>query len=128
MTDDLGRSLRLDDGDLVVRDGQLAEVKGLANLVQALTLSLLTPYGSDRFDGRYGLSVGDAFGSPAGLTAVQELLRMEIVRTLAADPRVGEVTEVTFTHRPDDRRKWTAQVVVETVGGRTTAVSADLEV
>ncbi|MFD9424699.1 MULTISPECIES: hypothetical protein [unclassified Streptomyces] len=128
VNDPLGLGLLLDDGDLVVRNGSLAEVRGLANLVQALTLSLLTPYGSDRFDGRYGLSVEGAFGAPGGLPAVRELLRLEIVRTLAADPRVNEVTAVTFTHPPDDRRKWTVEVVVETVDGRTTAVSADLEV
>ncbi|WP_125935360.1 DUF2634 domain-containing protein [Streptomyces sp. WAC 06738] len=126
--DPLGHNLRLDDGDLVLRDGSLAEVRGLASLVQALTLSLLTPYGSDRFAGRYGLSVGQAFGGPGGMAAVRELLRLEIVRTLAADPRVNEVTEVTFTHLPDDRRTWTVEVVVEAVDGRTTAVLAELEV
>ncbi|MFF0726032.1 hypothetical protein [Streptomyces sp. NPDC004134] len=127
-TDPLGHNLRLDDGDLVVRDGGLAQVRGLASLVQALTLSLLTPYGSDRFAGRYGLSVGDAFGGTGGMAEVRELLRLEIVRTLAADPRVNEVTDVTFSHPPDDRRTWTVEVVVEAVDGRTTAVSAGLEV
>ncbi|MGW2081421.1 DUF2634 domain-containing protein [Streptomyces sp. NPDC001939] len=128
VTDPLGHNLRLDDGDLVVQDGSLVEVRGLASLVQALTVSLLTPYGSDRFDHRYGLSVGEAFGGTGGLPAVRDLLRLEIVRTLAADPRVNEVTEVTFTHSPDDRRNWTVEIVVEAVDGRTTAVSAELEV
>ncbi|MFB7586854.1 DUF2634 domain-containing protein [Streptomyces sp. NPDC056169] len=127
MAEPLGHSLLLDNGDLVLRGGDLVKVRGLANLVQALTLSLLTPYGSDRFDDRYGLSVTEAFGRPGGPPVVQELLRLEIVRTLAADPRVNEVTEVTFTGDPASRR-WTAAVVVETVDGRTTAVTADLEV
>ncbi|MFF9909545.1 hypothetical protein [Streptomyces sp. NPDC013457] len=127
MAEPLGHSLLLDNGDLVLHSGELVKVRGLANLVQALTLSLLTPYGSDRFDARYGLSVTEAFGRPGGPRVVQELLRLEIVRTLAADPRVNEVTEVTFTGDPASRR-WTAVVVVETVDGRTTAVTTDLEV
>jgi hypothetical protein len=46
--DPFGRGLRVDDGDLVLDGGDLAEVTGIANLTQALTLRVLTPFGSDR--------------------------------------------------------------------------------
>ncbi|MEU2604074.1 hypothetical protein [Streptomyces albus] len=129
----LGHSLLLEDGDLVVRDRTLAPVRGIANLLQALSLRLLTPYGSDRFNHRYGLSAGETFTRPGSVRDAQELLRLEIVRTLAADPRVREVVEVAFVQGQDaggrpDRRAWTVAVTVETVDGRTTALSADLEV
>ncbi|MBD0708187.1 MULTISPECIES: hypothetical protein [unclassified Streptomyces] len=125
--DVLGHGLLLDDGDLVLEDGDLAPVSGLANLAQALTLRLLTPYGSDRFHHLYGLSVEEAFTRPGVVGEVRDLLRLEIVRTLAADPRVHEVTGVEFAEDPT-RRVWSVSVLVEAVDGRTAAVSAELEV
>ncbi|UNZ21169.1 hypothetical protein [Streptomyces sp. 891-h] len=129
----LGHSLLLEDGDLVVRDGALAQVRGTANLLQSLSLRLLTPYGSDRFNHRYGLSAGETFTRPGSVREAQELLRLEVVRTLAADPRVREVVGVVFAPGRDtggraDRRAWTVAVTVETVDGRTAALSADLKV
>lgn len=125
--DHLGHSLLLEDGDLVVRDRGLAPVTGIANLMQALKLRLLTPYGSDRFNNQYGLSAGGAFTRPVGTRELEELLRLEIVRTLAADPRVHEVVDVSFTGNSAER-VWSVAVVVEAVDGRTTALTAELEV
>ncbi|MFJ2172227.1 hypothetical protein ACIOHE_04835 [Streptomyces sp. NPDC087851] len=130
----LGYSLLLDDGDLVVEGTGLVEVHGLANLVQALTLRLLTPYGTDRCDHRYGLSAGAAFGHPGGKSALKDLLSLEIVRTLAADPRVHEVVDVAFAEEAPDKpgasrpRVLSVRVLVEAVDGRTTALTADVEV
>ncbi|MET8507957.1 hypothetical protein ABZV60_25380 [Streptomyces sp. NPDC004787] len=129
----LGRSLLLADGDLVVRGTGLAEVHGLANLVQALTLRLLTPFGSDRCDHRYGLSAGTAFTHPGGQRVFKDLLRLEIVRTLATDPRVHEVVDVVFTDDEDPpgtgrSRVLSLRVLVEAIDGRTTALTAEVEV
>ncbi|MFI8961908.1 hypothetical protein ACIGO8_07315 [Streptomyces sp. NPDC053493] len=130
----LGHSLLLSDGDLVVRGTGLAEVHGLANLVQALTLRLLTPFGSDRCDHRYGLSAGTAFTHPAGPRVFKDLLRLEIVRTLATDPRVHEVVDVVFTEDEPGQpgaarsRVLSVRVLVEAVDGRTTALTAEVEV
>ncbi|MFS8197503.1 hypothetical protein ACLVWQ_02330 [Streptomyces sp. CWNU-52B] len=125
LLDPFGHGLLLDDGDLVVRGGGLAEVRGPANLVQALTLRLLTPYGTDRCNHRYGLSAGEAFTHPGGPRVLKDLLRLEIVRTLGADPRVREVLDVAFT---EDRaaRLLTVRVLLEALDGRTTALSAAL--
>ncbi|MEW2352939.1 hypothetical protein [Spirillospora sp. NPDC029432] len=124
----LGHSLLLEDGDLVMRGGRLAEVSGRDNLVQALTLRLLTPYGSDRFDTGYGLSLKEALTGTRSPRMVRELLRLEIVRTLAADPRVAEVLDVRFTPVEGTRRRWLAEVDVEIVDGGRAFLEARLEV
>jgi phage baseplate assembly protein W len=127
--DTLGHSLLLADGDLVMRDGRLAEVAGRDNLVQALTLRLLTPYGSDPFDTGYGLSAGEALTGPQSPRMVRELLRLEIVRTLAADPRVAEVLDVRFAPvEHTARRAWEAEVDLELVDGSRANLPARLEV
>lgn len=95
-----GRGLRLDDGDLIMNSGRLAEVSGPANLVQGLVTRLATPLGSDRLDTTYGLDVGEALTGPLSRRMAQEVLRLTIIRTLAADPRVTEVVEVVFDDEP----------------------------
>jgi hypothetical protein len=114
----------------VLDGGRLAEVDGIANLTQALTLRVLTPFGSDRFNTGYGLDVTRAFTEPNGVRMVKELIRLNLVRTLGTDPRVREVREVTFV---DDtaarhRRMWTVEVDLETVGGSAATLVVDVEV
>ena len=121
-----GRGLRLDDGDLVFDRGDLVEVTGTANLVQALTLRVLTPFGSDRFSPGYGLDVTQAFTAPTSARMVKELLKLNLVGALGSDPRVSEVRQVTFDDDPDrlaanpDAAR-TAQIT------RTWNVTADLD-
>ncbi|MET7479563.1 hypothetical protein ABZT17_35090 [Streptomyces sp. NPDC005648] len=98
--DPFGRGLRVDDGDLVLDGGDLAEVSGIANLVQALTLRVLTPLGSDRFDTGYGLDVTRAFTEPNSARMVKELLKLDLIATLGTDPRVSAVGRITFDDDP----------------------------
>jgi hypothetical protein len=114
-----GHGLELDDGDLVLTGGRLSEVDGLANLVQALTLRVLTPLGDDRFDTRYGFDAAAVFGQPVGAPAVADLIRLNLVRTLATDPRVAEVSDVSFLDPAAGRtgRVWTVAVTVVTADG-----------
>lgn len=142
--DPFGRGLLLDDGDLVLDDGRLVEITGIANLTQALTLRVLTPLGSDRFNTTYGLDVRQAFTVPGGLRLVQELLKLNLVGTLGADPRVSQVRRVTFDDDPDRvaadpdgaararaarvSRKWTVVVDLDTVTGAPVSLRADVEV
>jgi hypothetical protein len=65
--DSFGRSLLLADGDLVFDGTAFAEISGLDNLTQALTLRILTPYGSDPVNTVYGLDVSQAFTQGLGL-------------------------------------------------------------
>jgi phage baseplate assembly protein W len=141
-----GASFRLVDGDLVLTPGDVRGepqlVHGLANLQQALTVRLLTPYGTDPVNAGYGLDVRAAFTGGHTRRTVKELIRLEVVRTLASDPRVREVTEVLFDDdpqfvaqvraaggQPSDHRTrlWQVLVSVETVQNVTTSVLVDVE-
>jgi hypothetical protein len=141
-TGSLGRGLRLDDGDLVLDGGRLLEVEGIPNLTQALTVRVLTPFGSDRFNTGYGLDLTRAFTEPNGVRMVKELIKLNLVGTLATDPRVREVRDVVFDddRSPVDpgtaaqvraahlRRVWTVEVILETVAGTVVSLDVDVEV
>ncbi|CCK24483.1 hypothetical protein BN159_0104 [Streptomyces davaonensis JCM 4913] len=141
-----GSGFRLQDGDLVLTadppDGEPQLVHGLANLEQALTLRLLTPFGTDPVNAGYGLDVRGAFTGGNNRRTVKELIRLEVVRTLGSDPRVREVTEVLFDDDPQflaqvvaaggrpsghRTRLWQVLVTVETIQNVTTSVLVDVE-
>jgi phage baseplate assembly protein W len=137
-----GSSFLLADGDLVLDGGDLRLVHGLDNLKQALTLRLLTPFGTDQVNATYGLDATRAFTEGHGRRMVKELIRLEVVRTLASDPRVREVTSVVFDDNPqvvaqvraaggvprDHRnRLWQLIATVETVQDTTTPILVDVE-
>jgi hypothetical protein len=142
--DVFGRGLLVDDGDLVLDGNDLAEVTGLANLVQALTLRVLTPFGSDRFNTGYGLDVTQAFTVANSARMAKELLRLSLVATLATDPRVSEVRQVTFDDDPERlaagpdavasantariRRSWTVEADLETISGAPATLQLNVEV
>jgi hypothetical protein len=144
MSTAFGRSLLLDDGDLVLDQGRLREVEGAANLSQALTLRVLTPFGSDPFNTGYGLDIGAAFTRPNTVTGVQQLVQLNLVRTLGADPRVRDIRRVVFDDDPaltaadpalaaaaEDarhRRVLTALVDLDTVAGDPLTLTLDVGV
>jgi hypothetical protein len=136
-----GRSLRLDDSDLVFDGPRLVEIAGAANLSQALTLRILTPAGSDRFNTRYGLDLSRAFSEPSGVRMVKELVKLNLVSTLGTDPRVRDIRQITFDDDPERvaadptaadtarrRRRWTIEVQLDTVAGTALTLHADVEV
>lgn len=144
MSAPFGRSLELDDGDLVMDGGRLREVEAVANLTQALTLRVLTPYGSDPFNTGYGLDVTQAFTEPNGIAMVRELLKLNLVRTLGTDPRVRDIRRIAFDDDPPPsgadpaaaealrsarhRRTWTVQAELETAAGTQLTLLVDLKV
>ncbi|MFF9428182.1 hypothetical protein [Streptomyces sp. NPDC014746] len=98
----LGRSLALDDGDLVLDPGSrdLALVVGAEALGQALELAVATQAGSDRLNIRFGFD-RLAIGAYAhDLPTRKEHLTMELVRCLSSDRRVTDVREVFFDDDP----------------------------
>ena len=121
-----GFGLRLSDGDLVVEEGALATVEGLPNLVQALTLRMLTPFGTDVFNTTYGFDAAAIFGQPVAARTVADLIRLNLVRTLATDARVREVDDVVVTPGAD-HRMWTAEVSVVTLDGRRETLPLRIE-
>src|SRR5438093_953339 len=95
-----GHSLKMVDGDLVVQDGGLQEIAGQDNLLQALVLRILTPFGSDIFNTSYGLDIRAAFTEPNPVHIVKELIKLNLVRTLGMDPRVHDVRDIIFEDDP----------------------------
>jgi hypothetical protein len=141
MSTAFGRGLLLDDGDLVMEQGRLREIEGPANLGQALTLRVLTPFGSDPFNIGYGLDIGAAFTRPNTVTGVKQLVQLNLVRTLGADPRVRDIRRVVFDDDPDltardpvlaadarHRRVLTARVDLDTVAGDPLTLTLDVGV
>lgn len=96
-----GLGLALDDGDLILDGGRLVETAGLTMLSQDLQQRLATPLASDRLDVRYGLDVRDALTTALPRHLVKELLRLNIVRTIAGDPRVAGIERVLFDDDPE---------------------------
>jgi hypothetical protein len=129
MAADLGHSLALVDGDLVLEDGGLVEVSGLPNLVQALALRVLTPLGSDLFNTGYGFDAQNIFTQPANARTVRDLITLNLVRTLEPDDRVREIRDVVFldpaeAHR---RRSWTVAVSIVTIDNQPQTLTLRLE-
>lgn len=123
-THPLGRSLLLRDGDLVLSGGRLVEVSGAPNLIQALTLRVLTPLGDDRFNTGYGFDAAEVFASAATARGVRDLVQLNLVRTLGTDPRVREIRSVVFLDPPQAtrHRSWPVTITLVAVdGGQQTA-------
>jgi hypothetical protein len=119
MASNLGRSLRLQDGDLVFADRSFAEVSGVPNLLQALTLRVLTPLGDDQFNTTYGFDAAEVFTRPATARTARDLVQLNLVRTLGTDARVREIRDVSFLDLPaaSRRRAWSVMVTIITVDG-----------
>ncbi|MGV9675515.1 hypothetical protein ACWDSJ_09575 [Nocardia sp. NPDC003482] len=119
MTTPNNTGIRLDDGDLVLENRDLATVTGLPNLAQDLRLRLLTPLGDDRYDTRYGLDYAAVFTTPANAHEMRDLLRLNIVRTLGGDSRVQEIRDIQVTdaHTDPHHRVWQVLVSIITSGG-----------
>lgn len=98
----LGRSLALDDGDLVIdriTHGP-ALVEGFPALVQALVLTVRTQVGADLLNIGFGFDALAVARYAEGAAARKEHIRMELVRCLDTDRRVTGVREVLFEDDP----------------------------
>ena len=95
-----GVGLVLDDGDIVLSGGRPETVSGLPNLMQALELRILTPWGSDPINAGYGLDLRDVFTIGLSRDAMKALIRLNLIRTVAADPRVAGLRGVLFDDDP----------------------------
>lgn len=143
--DPFGYSLALVDGDVVFDNDTLRPVQGKRNLLQALELRVLTPFGSDIFNTSYGLDVQQAFTQPGSVRMVKELIKLSLVRTLATDPRVHDIREVLFEDDPrylarhpesntqdivasKHTRFWRVDVVIDTVDAQAETLSLKIGV
>jgi phage baseplate assembly protein W len=131
----LGRGVRIENGDLEFRNGDLAMTEDRNNLLQDLQIALDTPAGSDPFNINYGFDYLGIFSAPTTVSVKKELIRLNIIKTVTQDPRVREVREIAFDDDPrffeivrDDsmatardrrklRREWRCVVVITTLIG-----------
>ncbi|WP_030760467.1 hypothetical protein [Streptomyces griseus] len=98
----LGRSLALDEGDLVLdeRSRDLALVVGADALGQALELAVATQTGSDRLNTGFGFDRLAIATYAEDLPTRKQFLTMELVRCVSSDLRVTDVREVFFDDDP----------------------------
>src|SRR5262249_29582447 len=102
----MSTALTLDEGDLAFSKDldlgklELRQISGADSLMQALVLRVQTPLGNDRFNTTYGLDLGAAFIQPATVSAVQGVIKLNLVQTLGTDPRVSDVVDVQFVTDP----------------------------
>jgi hypothetical protein len=137
-----GRTLALVNGDLqLVADGGFAMVTGRDDLLQGLNTMIYTPFGSDIFNVNYGFDILNAIASPLPPQAIQDVIRLNIVKSVTVDNRIREVKEVVFDDDPHfydlspqsdptDRsnarrtlRNWQAIVVLRTVSDTDVTIS-----
>jgi hypothetical protein len=99
----LGRSLKLDQGDLVLdaATGDLALVEQQDALSQALVLAIQTQVGSDRINAGFGFDRLAVGAYAYDLDTRKQYVKMQLVKTVSAEQRVRDVREVFFQ---DDQR------------------------
>jgi len=136
-----GRTLALVNGDLQFANGDFVIISGRDDLLQGLNTMIYTPFGSDIFNVNYGFDLLSALAAPLPPRAIQDVIRLNIVKSIAVDNRIREVKEVVFDDDPHfydlspqsdpkDRanarrtlRNWQAIVVLHTVSDTDVTIS-----
>jgi hypothetical protein len=117
----LGRSLRVDDGDLAIVNHDLQVVADDDNFAQSAAMIIDTPFATDVFNVNYGFAFLDAVSKPREVRHVKELLRMNLVQSFSRDDRVRDVVDVIF----DDDPRY-AELLAARSGRGAAAVSESL--
>ncbi|WP_373652559.1 hypothetical protein [Schlesneria sp. DSM 10557] len=133
----LGRSLLLEEGDLVLTDGEdgrdFTFVSGRDNLSQGLRVMIGTAFGTDVFNVNYGLDMAAILTTAQTKQAVKDLIRLNLVKSISQDDRITMISEVVFDDDPRyyelmpgedpneneiirrNTRKWLVIVVIQAV-------------
>ncbi len=109
--------------DLDVGSGELKNVSGRDNLVQALKFLLLCDSGelSELGHPRYGTTIRDFLGEPL-VRSNMELIRRIVRKAIFKDPRVEEVTSVKVMPGLNDPGAIYVEAVVAAIGGSEVTV------
>src|SRR6516165_7528856 len=91
-----GTSIALVDGDFSLVNGDLALVSGTDNFGQAVQVIVGTPFGSDQINVNYGLDIAAIFTVANSVRSVKDVIRLNLVKSLSADNRVREISEILF--------------------------------
>lgn len=137
----LGKSLQIGDGDLQFIAGDLTMVSGYANFHQGMKVMIETPLGTDIFNVNYGFDLLNSISQPKSISLIEELIRLNIVKSLSLDNRVREIREIAFDDEPRffelnpqenfaDRRRirkgtrsWQATAIVQTIAEEEVSVT-----
>lgn len=102
---ELGRSLALEDGDFQIdahdRGRDLRQVRGSDNFAQVLQVIIGTPFGSDPVNVNYGLDVLSIYTTPITVRGAKDVIRLNIVKSLAGDERIQQIDDVVFDDDPE---------------------------
>jgi len=99
-----GTSIALVDGDFMLLAGDLKMVSGQDNFGQALQVNVGTPFGSDQININYGLDIAAIFTVANSVRSIKDVIRLNLVKSLSADDRVREISEIVFDDEPDFAR------------------------
>lgn len=123
------------DGAAGGLDLTLDLVRGEAALVQSLTLALITLAGSDVFAVDFGFAGLSAIAEETDPVLRRERLRMSVIATLQAEPRIRRVVTVRFADEVDadgtpgevfaapPSRVLAIEAVFETIAGTRQAIT-----
>jgi hypothetical protein len=100
-TNVFGTSIALVDGDFVLTNGDFVPVSGPNNFLQALRVIVETPFGSDQVNVNYGLDIAAIFTVANSVRSIKDVIRLNLVKSLANDDRVREVSDIVFDDEPD---------------------------
>ena len=113
--------------DLVMADSgngkDLVLQSGANNLGQDIHVALLTATGTDIFNVQFGFDGLKSLTENIEPYMVEEFIRLSVVKTLAYDTRIKEVTEVVLEPVDSGERRWTVAVTAQTVLGETVSFS-----
>jgi hypothetical protein len=101
-----------------MRGGDLVRVKGRDNMVQALTVMIGTPFGSDPMNVGYGFDTAAVFTMANTVRGIKDVIRLNIIKSLSADDRIVSIGDVVF----DDEAGF-AGLAPEIAGNQSLAAS-----
>lgn len=104
--------------DVVFRTGpngrDLELQAGEANLAQDLKIALLTPTGSDVFNAAFGFDGLRVLTDGLSPTMAAEMLRLAVLKTVALDPRIERVLDVSITETSRGSRRYRVDCQIQT--------------
>ncbi len=103
--DPYGRTLTMTTNDFVIAAGpdgftDLPLIAGKAELAQGIQILVGTNLGSDIFNVAFGFDLINTLATPTSRARMQQLIRLCVVKALAQEPRIRQITAIAFASDP----------------------------